>query len=342
MIKPCTPAEVAFYETANASHPALARYMPTFMGTLQLNASPEVAQVVPTKPQQPLDPVLEAAPESEGAVRIKGQKLSTDLAIVLENVAAGFKRPNILDVKLGARLWGDDAPPAKRTRLDEVAQQTTSGSLGFRIAGMRVWQGEPPAQGAKGRDAVQSEANNEQGSDYVSFDATTGYRVYNKLYGRRFTASDIDEGFREYLHVGSAGMSRDKAPMLAGLFAQHLRNIELLLAQEESRMYSASILFVYEGDAETMAATLKAMPQLAHDISEPNGPRVEPSDGLEDGIDGEDSDSENGEEEHPRIVAVKLIDFAHASFTPRQGPDENALKGVRSTRKIFLDLERES
>jgi len=42
--------------------------------------------------------------------------------------------------------------------------------------------------------------------------------------------------------------------------------------------------------------------------------------------------------EGPHIAVAKLIDFAHASWTPGQGPDENALQGVRNVLSILTDL----
>ena len=67
---------------------------------------------------------------------------------------------------------------------------------------------------------------------------------------------------------------------------------------------------------------------------------------LEEGssVDGEDEDEEQpltGSANRfamPHIYSLKLIDFAHAEFTPGQGPDENALHGVRSLIRIFEEL----
>ncbi len=53
-----------------------------------------------------------------------------------------------------------------------------------------------------------------------------------------------------------------------------------------------------------------------------------------------DSDDSDDEPALPKIYSLKLIDFAHAKWTPGQGPDENSLKGVRSLAKIFGDLAR--
>lgn len=131
--KPCTPEEVAFYESS-ALHPEFREFIPTYIGTLtsadqQQFSAIEAAQqsgaiVLPgsdysstsgtpgaTAPAQPSAATPGSASTAQDLpwVPSNGKKLETGISIVLENVASGFKRPNVLDVKLGARLWADDA-----------------------------------------------------------------------------------------------------------------------------------------------------------------------------------------------------------------------------------------
>jgi hypothetical protein len=75
-------------------------------------------------------------------------------------------------------------------------------------------------------------------------------------------------------------------------------------------MYSASILFVYEGDAEALEMGIQA---------EARGEVVD-----------EDDDDEGFEEETvPQLISkTKLIDFAHADFREGHGVDQNVLPGV--------------
>ena len=54
--------------------------------------------------------------------------------------------------------------------------------------------------------------------------------------------------------------------------------------------------------------------------------------------DGQEEEAEDDDEDPPKLAAVKMIDFAHATWHPGQGPDENALRGMRSTVKILEDL----
>lgn len=58
--------------------------------------------------------------------------------IVLENLTFGLNIPCIMDLKIGRRLYDDDAPPDKISRMTRKSAMSTSGAVGFRISGMRV------------------------------------------------------------------------------------------------------------------------------------------------------------------------------------------------------------
>jgi len=166
----------------------------------------------------------------------KNRKIATNQSVVLENAAFGFTRPNILDAKLGKRLWADDAPLEKRKRFDEISEATTNGSHGFRIAGMRVYKGsEDPAEWDQ-----------------------EDYKVYDKDYGRLTVNGDnIVSEMRKFIFNYQAGIDEDLGKIIAGAFLDDLRRVESVLASEESRMYSASLLFTFEGDGEALRAVIE-------------------------------------------------------------------------------------
>ncbi|THX16286.1 SAICAR synthase-like protein [Aureobasidium pullulans] len=313
IIKPCVAAEVDFYEVCNAEHLDFAQLMPTFMGSLQRGQSKELqghltaasgpggsgAIVLPAA----LDKEKEenSINSAEAKNPLRGKRLETEVAIVLENVLAGFKKPNFVDVKLGSRLWADDAPLAKRAKLDEVASQTTSGSLGFRIAGMKIWQPEGSGE----------------------------YKVFDKLYGRQLTSENVKDAF-------SALVGLDQKTEAPGVVKEVITNleeavgsIEHIIASQESRMYSASLLFVYEGDPHARKEAIDAaVAQTAQDHADASVDKAQAKTGQGD----EEDDEEDEDDEHtgPKLFDIKMIDFAHASWTPGQGPDENMLAGIRS------------
>lgn len=305
IIKPCTKAEVDFYQTCAARNEPLLPYMPRFMGTLQLSTPEQKQALEQQKP--PLDGNA-ASLSLADAGPLKGKKLETEQAIVLENAAAGFVKPNIMDLKLGARLWDDAAPPAKRQRLDDVAKKTTSGSLGFRVAGMRVWNAEKQE-----------------------------FKAYDKMYGRQFNEETVIQAFEEYFRLKARG--RKDSSDLQGVLHVVKKEVEAVRAAlevMELRMYSASILIVYEGDKETLRKTLDAHTQAVG--------REAAKEDVDDY--GEVSnvvcevvlmmwiDSDDADEQSP-FCKVVMIDFAHATFVSGQGRDENVLRGVDSVLDIL-------
>ncbi|KAL8690776.1 MAG: hypothetical protein Q9218_003850 [Villophora microphyllina] len=244
-----------------------------------------------------------------------GGKIATDQAVVLENVAAPFKKPNILDVKLGKRLWDDHAPPAKRARAEKASEESTSGSLGLKIAGMRTWQGGEEVDG-----------------DVDGLSLKDGYKVYDKHYGKSLTAETIRQGFEDYFLLDRGGMAKGPVRKVINRFLEDLDGLLYVLEREESRMYSASLLFVYEGDREALKGALAADTEEKREMDGAgnNGTHEETH---------EEDDDEGGA---PAVQAVKLIDFAHAEWTPGQGRDENLLHGLRSTIKVLEGLLKSS
>ncbi|RFU32099.1 hypothetical protein B7463_g4258, partial [Scytalidium lignicola] len=302
-IKPCTRAEVEFYETSVASYPNFAEIMPTFLGTLELGHQHNASAI-----EEQGGALISKHTIPEVVVPVTTKRITTNLAVVLENAAHGFVRPNILDVKLGVRLWADDALPEKKERFDKVTEETTHKDLGFRIAGMRVWQG---------RRAIGKAGLDEE-----------GYKIYDKNYGRfELDKHNVADAFRNFIFNDPAGIDEELGRLVAQAFHSDLRRIQKVLEEQESRMFSASLLFVFEGDGVALRAAMEEASRSPATL--PNG-------------DGDSDQSEDDDDLEqlttPKIYTVKLIDFAHAFWTPGTGPDENSLLGVRSVANILESL----
>ncbi|KAL9128694.1 MAG: hypothetical protein Q9217_002687 [Psora testacea] len=336
IVKPCKQSEIDFYESTS-SHPDIIPFIPTYMGRLSLGsdtAQAAGALMLPgeTTPDEAAKKNTATLPVVEHAwAPSNGGKIETDHAVVLENVAAGFKKPNILDVKLGARLWADDAPAEKRARLDKAAAETTSKPLGFRIAGMKTYHG-PKA--------------NEEGDSTVH-----GYKIFDKHYGRSFNAQTVHRGFREFFRLEEGVKPTGAIRKVIKRFIRDLREMADAIGKEESRMYSASLLFVYEGDLKTLEdAFIREMDVLSsyqdkHRLDgnsvKFNGSKNGTSsdiDGLSHEVDDDDNSRDEEEPNFPCIQSLKLIDFAHAQWTSGQGPDENLLHGIRNVIKTLSGL----
>lgn len=362
LIKPCTQAEIDFYESAK-DHPAFQAHMPTYMGSLSLGDSNLQVQAakLQTQTQSTEPPAFPAPTRSSTSHRRTdsghiisdpkiarsatkewtpsgGAKLSSNLSIVLSNATAGFRKPNVIDLKLGARLWDDDAPIPKRKKLDEVANTSTSGSLGFRVAGMKVFIGEEPAEDVLHEVNTQIEG---------------GYKTYNKFYGREsINDGNIASAFTAFLSSLDLETGRTKAEdveltkrkralkrkLVIERLHREVTSMEFVIENEESRMYSASILMVYEGDPTAIDDVILYREKDGQVVSA-EAVESENEKDNEAEQDGED-DQEDEDDEPPkqRIHEAVMIDFAHAHWTPGRGADMNALRGIKSIRKILEDL----
>lgn len=297
LIKPCTAQEIAFYQQTAAEHPDFAELMPTFMGTLSLGAPASAPDATAASETTELT-------QAQKDQQLKhGVKIASDTAIVLENLEYGFRQPNVLDLKLGAWLYADGTPAEKAARLDKVAAETTSGSLHFRIAGMKVWNG-------------------------ASFD------IYDKFYGRQFSAQNVSDGFETFFApLGvSGGPGRERAQELLETIEAEVAKARHLLERAESRMFSASVLIVYEGDAEALAALTSG--------NEPTGKVNEraPTVGEVKRSVEEEAEEEEGGAPPPAAFKVKMIDFAHAEWCPGKGKDENVIKGLKNVEDVMDGL----
>jgi 1D-myo-inositol-tetrakisphosphate 5-kinase/inositol-polyphosphate multikinase len=293
--------------------------MPTFLGTLTLDeqqgatieeqGAALLAKHTNGNIEEPGAFPISIHTVPEVVVPVKtGKRIVTNQAVVLENAAAGYVKPNILDVKLGVRLWADDAPPEKKTRFDKVTEETTHKDLGFRIAGMRVWHGH----GASGEEIDEE-----------------GYRMYDKNYGRfSIQKHNIHEAFRNFIFAESAGIDQELGQLVSQAFLADVKRIQEVLEGNESRMYSASLLFVFEGDGAALRSAMEEASKSPATLVNGDGP---------ESVDDDDDDDDD-EVALPKIYSVKVIDFAHAEWTPGMGPDTNSLVGVKSVAKILEDL----
>jgi inositol-polyphosphate multikinase len=328
-IKPCTQAELDFYNLANRRFSDFADLMPLYIGTLMLSDPADLSSIEEGVPG-PIALAAEAAAQASAStapdyvhgvtwVQNKTKKIQTDQAVVLESASHGFHQPNILDAKLGVRLWADDAPLEKKKRFDKITSQTTHRDFGFRIAGMRVYRGSDDP----------SELNDDE------------YKIYDKDYGRVSVSNDnIVSTLRRFIFNDAAGIDADLGQAIAQAFVRDLKRVEKVLASHESRMYSASVLFVFEGDGEKLREAIEENNRIISDPTTEKGEKPGRSNiRVDSGIElMDDEDEEDDGPTIPKIYTIKLIDFAHARFTPGLGPDENSLTGVRSLIRIFEEL----
>lgn len=355
-VKPCTQAEIDFYESAVGNYPKFAEIMAKHMGQMSLMAnSPEdidgsimsaVAGVISESGQvessaermiASLREQIANAPETPTPVdRVtwvpsQGKRINTTKSVVLENQTFGYKHANVLDLKLGTRLYADDAPEQKKERFDKISRETTHHNLGFRIAGMRVFRGSEDA----------SELDDEE------------YKVYDKDYGRVTVNDDnVSEELKRFIFNKAAGIDEELGKAICAEFARKLAEVVEVMSSHESRMYSSSLLFVFEGHGDTLLNAIEKNNTYVEEhkerqskkASDPRSTkRTDSAIGLDDEESddcSDDNDSTESKGSLPPICSLKLIDFAHAAWTPGEGPDENTIKGVKALEAIFTEMAK--
>ena len=159
-----------------------------------------------------------------------------------------------------------------------------------------------------------------------------GYISVNKFYGRSRTKENIKDAFEMYF--ADDELSSERRLKLKTTFFQRLQLFYNTLLNEEVRMFSSSLLFIYEGDSTIW--------DLRHDED-----RILKSDFFDSDSDDESEDPLEDDEEIATDTAYKksslssmhLIDFAHSRLTPSLGYDENIVDGVDNLLKVFEELQ---
>ncbi|AMD19016.1 HBR115Cp [Eremothecium sinecaudum] len=301
LFKPTVPQEADFYTSIQATKElptndlSLAIWMPRFIGTL--------IQGVQNVPASESITFLQDGEVPEHLLNNAHLPKVDKKYIVLENLLYGFNKPNVLDIKLGKILHDQNASEEKKTRLKSVSKNTTSGSLGIRICGMTIER--------------NSLTNIEQDFYEVKED---GYILIKGRYGSTRTLENILDAFK--LYFGNDKLSASRRFQLARIFKERLQLFFNTILDEEVRMYSTSLLFIYEGDPSRWDKVNDKDCILRSDFI--------------------DTDSEDGEDDADAFVAplssMSLIDFAHSTLAKGMGYDENVIEGVESLISIFEKL----
>lgn len=137
--------------------------------------------------------------------------------ILLENVAAKFRNPCVLDIKMGTRQHGDDVSEEKKERFIKKCQTSTSSIIGTRLIGMQVYQ------------------------------ANTGkYICHNKYYGRSLTLEGFKQTLYQFLHNGC----ELRTDVIDAIIAKLEKLSHILTEHDTFRFYSSSLLLMYEGQPQ--------------------------------------------------------------------------------------------
>ncbi|KAL3231607.1 Uncharacterized protein RNJ44_00142 [Nakaseomyces bracarensis] len=272
---------------------------------------------------------LEQGDSRHVSVNYNGRKF-----IVLNNIIHGFSKPNIMDIKLGAKLYDDDASEDKKERMKRVSNMTTSGSLSFRICGMKIERTVDTCSLDKEHFAIEPQ------NDDVT------YLSVNKMFGRTRTKENIKEAIEFFFD--NHRLSQLRKYKLYQQFWQRLQLLYNTLLDTEARFISSSLLFVYESDPAVWDE-LDDEEDLIHDYEddmmeedqEDSTEPVEMLHSMQSKVDSDDSENDvfvENKEIPKKLSSLTMIDFAHSKYLNGAGYDENSVQGVENLINIFNEL----
>lgn len=288
----------------------LQTWMPTFLGVLNEGKPPANIGNITVLPE-------DSDVHLENIKNVNQSDLKNKDYLVLENLLSGYSKPNIMDIKLGKKLFDENATKEKIERMKNVSETTTSGSLGFRICGMQL---QNNVKNKFDPNHIENKFDNEKSTEYI---------FVNKLYGRTRTSENIDQAINTFFD--NINLSKKRQKLLKERFLIRLQLFYNTLLSKEVRMISSSLLFIFEGDQKRW--------DLKNDEEDIiNNVFIEDDESDEDDEIDDSNAAEKAALKSP-LSSMTLIDFAHSKLTPGEGYDENVIEGVESLIDIFTRLQ---
>ncbi|TID24717.1 hypothetical protein CANINC_003009 [Pichia inconspicua] len=320
-IKPTTSQEVEFYNYIQhdkslkdevAYGDCLVDWVPEYIGTLHPGASDDLIQ----QGGENLDESL--IRKAEDTLEIEG---SDKQYLILKNILEGYSQPSVMDIKLGSILYDENSSPEKVKRMQAVSKTTTSGSLKFRIAGMIIkddFNGKAP----ENLDGVDM-------SQVCDSKIKPGFFTFNRYFGRKLKDHNVIDALKIFFRYNNLPLHvQDK---IIANFHTRLQMLYNCLLDEEIRVISGSLLFVFENDIKRWE-----MENFHDPIISP--PTVADHDDEDEECSSSSSNSSSDEDIQKELSCLKLIDFAHAKSTPEKGYDEELVTGIENLFNIIGSL----
>eukprot|EP01069_Polyplicarium_translucidae_P009068 Polyplicarium_translucidae@DN3285_c0_g1_i7.p2 len=159
---------------------------------------------------------------------------SSTCEVEMENLVYSLLRPCVMDIKVGTRLYGDDATPEKQRKMIDKANRCTSSTLGVRLVGFKC--------------ATYKR-------ELICVGSAEGRNVQTR------------DGFLEYLRLFLESGGPLRVASLASFFIQRVRRlVDLFESQDVGAFFGSSLLLSFDAhpsDSQNSKADLR-MIDFAH------------------------------------------------------------------------------
>lgn len=149
--------------------------------------------------------------------------------LVLEDLISKYTNPSIIDVKIGSRTWYPQATEQYIQKCLKKDQETSTLKLGFRISGLRFYEGQ---------ELGYWKPNRKETVKYTADDI--------KLVLRKFVSSNQSPEFKTDFDCAFSSRIYDGS---SGLLAQLLELKSWFEEQTFYHFYSCSVLIVYDKES---------------------------------------------------------------------------------------------
>ncbi|KAG0603849.1 hypothetical protein M758_10G125300 [Ceratodon purpureus] len=158
---------------------------------------------------------------------------------IMEDLTHGFQRPNIIDVKMGARTWYLEAGPKYVEKCKLKDKETTSEALGFRVSGMQVY--EPKKEEV--------------------WKASRSWCKFMK-------PEEVPEALKRFVSSNPSAEKGYDGAFVKAVYGEALKELQDLKAwfevQTSYHFFSASVLLIYEGEPTIPQAISVRLVDFAH------------------------------------------------------------------------------
>lgn len=153
---------------------------------------------------------------------LNGEDSDSQPWLMLEDIQKGYKKPAVLDIKLGTRTWEIGANTDKVIRHKQKCSQGTTGSLYFRVRAA-IWYSQNPDQWPKDGDAS----------------------LLQRDFGATCTNQELMSFLGDFFH------DKEIIPRFIEKIKQIIQSLSILRQEADVRIYSSSAFFVYDLEDKT-------------------------------------------------------------------------------------------